>query len=127
MRILLVDDDRRYLELLSSLLERRGHKVVTAEEGKEARELLEADQVDLIISDVVMPTLDGVWFHSYVREFSNNPDIPFVFISGQDRSSLNDLVIQPDKDLSLSKTLGPDQLISRIEMFVAGSPVGVKK
>jgi DNA-binding response OmpR family regulator len=127
MRILLVDDDRRYLEMLSSLLQSRGHKVFPAEEGKEARELLEAEQVDLIISDVVMPTLDGVWFHSYVREFSNLPDVPFIFISGNDKSLLSELVIQPDKDLSLSKALGPEALVNRIEMFVTGTLVGARK
>jgi DNA-binding response OmpR family regulator len=123
MKILVVDDDRNYLGLFSSLLRNRGHVVVPAQEGKEARELLDVEQIDLIISDVYMPTLDGVWFHSYVREFSNRPDIPFIFISGSDDEYTRDLIIDPSLDLSLSKTLTPDVLVNRIESFVAKLPV----
>lgn len=118
MKILVVDDDRNYLGLFSNLLRDRGHEVFPAEEGKEARELLDVEQIDLIISDVYMPTLDGVWFHSYVREFSNRPDVPFIFISGSDDEYTHDLIIDPNIDLSLSKTLTPEALVSRIESFV---------
>lgn len=123
MKILVVDDDRNYLGLFSNLLRNRGHEVFPAQEGKEARELLEVEQIDLIISDVYMPTLDGVWFHSYVREFSNRPDVPFIFISGSDDEYTRDLIIDPSLDLSLSKTLTHETLVSRIEGFVARLPV----
>jgi two-component system, OmpR family, response regulator len=121
MRILVVDDDRDYLGLLTNLLQTRGHDVFPAEEGKQARELLDVEQVDLIVSDVVMPTLDGVWFHSYVREFSNVPDIPFVFLSCRDDDDTRDLVVDSNVDLSLSKMLAPDELVGRIECFVTTS------
>lgn len=124
MKILVVDDDRNYLGLFSNLLRNRGHEVFPAEEGKEARELLDVEQIDLIISDVYMPTLDGVWFHSYVREFSNRPDVPFIFISGSDDEYTHDLIIDPNIDLSLSKTLTPETLVSRIESFVGKQLVG---
>lgn len=124
MKILVVDDDRNYLSLFSNLLRNRGHEVFPAEEGKEARELLDVEQIDLIISDVYMPTLDGVWFHSYVREFSNRPDVPFIFISGSDDEYTHDLIIDPNIDLSLSKTLTPETLVSRIESFVGKQLVG---
>jgi DNA-binding response OmpR family regulator len=123
MKILVVDDDTKYLGLLSSLLRDRGHEVFMAEEGKQARELLDVEQVDLIISDVVMPTLDGVWFHSYVREFSNVPDVPFVFVSGHDDDHTRNLVINPSLDLSLSKMLPPEKLMKRIEGFTKRSVV----
>jgi len=118
MRILLVDDDRSYLSLLSKLLRNRGHEVFCAEEGKEARELLDIEQVDLIISDVHMPTLDGVWFQSYVREFSTVPDVPFIFISGGDDADTQDLVVNPSLDLFLSKSLPPEELVREVEGFV---------
>ncbi len=124
MKILVVDDDRNYLGLFSSLLRNRGHEVFPAEEGKEARELLEVEQIDLIVSDVYMPTLDGVWFHSYVREFSNRPDVPFIFISGNDDEYTRDLIIDPRLDLSLSKSLSPETLVNHIESFVNKAPVG---
>lgn len=118
MKILLVDDDRSYLSLLSKLLRNRGHDVFCAEEGKEARELLDIEQVDLIISDVHMPTLDGVWFQSYVREFSTVPDVPFIFISGHDDADTKNLAVDPSLDLFLSKLLPPEKLVGEIEGFV---------
>jgi DNA-binding response OmpR family regulator len=123
MKILVVDDDTNYLGLLSNLLRERGHEVFLAEEGKAARELLDVEQVDLIISDVVMPTLDGVWFHSYVREFSNAPEVPFVFVSGRNDEYARNLVINPRLDLSLSKMLPPEKLMKQIEGFTKGSTV----
>lgn len=123
MKILVVDDDTNYLGLLSNLLRERGHEVFLAEEGKQARELLDVEQVDLIISDVVMPTLDGVWFHSYVREFSNVPEVPFVFMSGRTDDYTRNLVINPSLDLSLSKMLPPEKLMIQIEGFTKGSTV----
>lgn len=123
MRILVVDDDRNYLGLFSNLLRERGHEVLMAEEGKQARELLDVEQVDLIISDVVMPTLDGVWFHSYVREFSNVPEVPFVFVSGRNDDATRNLVINPNLDLFLSKMLPPEKLMGQIEGFTKGSIV----
>lgn len=123
MRILVVDDDTSYLGLLSNLFRERGHEVFMAEEGKQARELLDVEQVDLIISDVIMPTLDGVWFHSYVREFSNVPDVPFVFVSGRNDDYTRNLVINPSLDLSLSKMLPPEKLMKQIEGFTKSSVV----
>lgn len=123
MKILLVDDDRNYLSLLSKLLRNRGHEVYCAEEGKEARELLDVEQVELIISDVYMPTLDGVWFQSYVREFSTVPDVPFIFISGSTDDSTRNLIVDPGLDLFLSKGLAPEKLVKEIEGFVKKSAV----
>jgi DNA-binding response OmpR family regulator len=117
MRILAVDDDSDYLCLLVNLLQARGHDVLSAHEGKEARELLDVEHVELIVSDVFMPTLDGVWFHSYVREFSDTPDTPFVFISCRDNEYTRDLAANRSVDLSLSKMLGPEELVEQIEHF----------
>lgn len=126
MRILVVDDDKDYLHLLANSLQARGHDVFSAEEGKQARELLDVEQVDLIISDVFMPTLDGVWFHSYVREFSDVPDIPFIFISGLDNEDTRNLVVNPGIDLSISKLVEPEELVSRVERFRESVIVGPK-
>lgn len=117
MRILIVDDDKDYRGLLSKLLQARGHDVLSAENGKDARELLDVERADLIVSDVFMPTLDGIWFHSYVREFSDVPDIPFVFVTGRNDSSTRHLVADPGIDLLIDKMTTTEDLIGRIERF----------
>ena len=117
MRILVVDDDRDYLGHLAGKLQARGHDVLSAFDGKEARELLDIEHADLIVSDVVMPNLDGIWFHSYVREFSDMPDIPFIFMTSRDEDVPSDLVVNPSVDLSVSKKLGLEKIADRIERF----------
>ena len=84
MKILLVDDERGFLDVMGDILRENGHEVIVAENGKHARESLEFEQIDVIISDVFMPTLDGLRFHDYVREFTAVQDIPFIFMSGYD-------------------------------------------
>lgn len=117
MRILVVDDDGDYLGLLAGKLRARGHDVLSAADGKEAREILDVEHADLIVSDVFMPNLDGIWFHSYVRDASVEPEIPFVFVTNRDDASTDDLVVNPSIDLTLSKSLGMEELVGRIERF----------
>ncbi len=115
MRILLVDDENGFLNVMGDVLRDAGHSVVVATDGKVARELLEEEKVNVIMSDVFMPTLDGARFHSYVREFSQNADIPFIFISGYDDERTRSLVVDPDKDFFFSKTTPVDTILRLLE------------
>ena len=103
MRILLVDDEKGFLNVMGEVLRESGYEILLAEDGKQARELLEMEKVDLIISDVFMPTLDGVRFHSYVREFTDVPDIPFIFVSGYDDEHTRNLVVNSEVDFLLQQ------------------------
>ena len=68
LRILLVDDDRAILFMLKTLLENAGHTVVTARNGAEALALLEKSTPQLIITDWVMPKMDGLEFCKALRK-----------------------------------------------------------
>lgn len=115
MRILVVDDNQGFLNLMGSLLREYGYEVFLAEDGKQARELLEEQQVDLVISDVFMPTLDGVRFHSYVRDFTDATDVPFIFVSGYDDEYTRNVVIDSKIDFFFSKTTPLEKIVELIE------------
>jgi len=115
MRILVVDDNKGFLDVMAQLLRDYGYKVFVAEDGKQAREFLEIEKVDLIISDVFMPTLDGVRFHSYVREFTDAHDVPFIFISGYDDEHTRSVVVNSDIDFFFSKTTPVETIVDLIE------------
>jgi DNA-binding response OmpR family regulator len=115
MKILLVDDERGFLNVMGDVLKLNGHDVLLAENGKQARESLEFEKVDLIVSDVFMPTLDGVRFHDYVREFTDAQDVPFIFMSGYDDEHTRNLVIDPEIDFFFSKTTPIDKILSFID------------
>jgi DNA-binding response OmpR family regulator len=115
MRILLVDDEEGFLGVMSGVLREHGYEVILAGDGKQAREALEEGNIDLIISDVFMPTLDGVRFHSFVREFSGMKDVPFIFISGYDDEHTRGLASQSPNDYFLGKTTPLEEIISLID------------
>ena len=80
--ILLVEDEAMVRAVAERALARQGYKVITATNGEEGLEILEADEksIDLVISDVVMPTMDGPTMARAARQ--KRPDLPIIFMSG---------------------------------------------
>ena len=124
MRILLVDDEEGFLNIMEGVLRDQGHEVVRAQDGKQAREALEVEKIDLIISDVFMPTLDGVRFHSFVREFTDSKDVPFIFISGYDDEHTRGLAAESPNDYFLGKTTPIEDIIALIDKVKRTSTKG---
>lgn len=121
MRILLVDDNVDFLNVLEELLKGHGHTPIVAQDGKQAREILEEQSVDAIISDVFMPTLDGLRFHSYVREFLGQRDIPFIFMSGYDDSYSRETLKDSSVDFFLSKGSPISEIVATLETIKAST------
>ena len=69
-QLLLIDDDPNLILLVKDYLEFRGYAVNTAGNGREALEMLDATEPDMIICDVMMPEMDGYTFVKQVREKS---------------------------------------------------------
>ena len=114
MNILLVDDEESFLDVMKALLNAAGHSVLLAGDGKAAREVLDLEKIDLIISDIMMPTLDGARFHSYVREFTANSDVPFIFMSGlTDVAQMLDM--DPARDFFLSKNSNAEEILKLVD------------
>jgi CheY-like chemotaxis protein len=80
--ILVVDDDPMYVELVREVCMSENVFVVAAHHGREALAILKDRSIDLIISDVGMPVMDGLTFHMQVLKDKNLANIPFVFITG---------------------------------------------
>ncbi|HXH83664.1 MAG TPA: response regulator [Candidatus Tectomicrobia bacterium] len=81
MRILLVDDSSPHRRMLSALLGRAGHEVVTAADGLAALEALEREGVDAVVSDVRMPRMDGFQLCRAIRKDPRWSRLPFIFYS----------------------------------------------
>ena len=79
--VLLVDDDKTTLMVLSKMLQGQGYRVLSASDGEQALTLAAQQQrLDLLITDVVMPKLNGTELAKRLRV--NRPNIPILFISG---------------------------------------------
>jgi CheY-like chemotaxis protein len=82
MKILLVDNDPVYLNLLSEVLQLHSYEVLRAPDGEVAMEIVKSEPVDLIISDISMPKMNGLGLYRFVRENEDLKHIPFAWNSG---------------------------------------------
>ncbi len=79
-RILVIDDDPSIRALVSALLEARGHVVLAAADGRAGTRLFEADDIDLVVTDIVMPEQEGIATIGAIRRL--DPAVPILAISG---------------------------------------------
>ncbi len=82
MTILVVDDEPAFRTTVRDFLMAEGYDVLTAENGEEALRKLAVVYPDIIVSDVYMPTMDGVRLHKEVRQTPKYARLPFLFMSG---------------------------------------------
>jgi CheY-like chemotaxis protein len=90
--ILVVDDEFGIGELLEALLLDDGHRVLTAMNGRQALERLRVETPDLIISDLMMPEMDGAALLRAVRENPSWRGVPFVLMCALPESMIRDRV-----------------------------------
>jgi len=93
--ILIVEDIPYLLELLQVTLKFKGYTVITARDGDEALSIMETDRPALILTDVLMPKLDGFAFAQRVRSNPKTQDIPIIFVSAT-------YISPEDKEFALS-------------------------
>lgn len=79
--VLVVEDVPNILELLDLTLRFKGYKVITARNGQEALERIEGELPALVITDILMPTMDGYAFVQKLRTTSTTMHIPVIFLS----------------------------------------------
>ena len=79
MKILIVDDNRENLYLLRTILKGNGYQVASAENGVAALATLKNDSVDLIISDILMPKMDGFHLCRECKSDKKLRKVPFLF------------------------------------------------
>jgi DNA-binding response OmpR family regulator len=82
-KILVVDDEKDIVEIISIFFEREGYEVVGAQDGIEALEKIAAEKPALIIMDIMMPKLDGHSVNIKLKENPETKDIPVIIITGK--------------------------------------------
>jgi len=122
-RILIVDDEPRYLRLLEANLRTEGYEVVTAQDGLQALEAFSAQPIDLILMDVMMPRLDGFATCQRIREFSNVPII-ILTAKGEEQDRVRGLDLGADD--YMVKPFSATELLARVRAVLRRTQISVE-
>jgi two-component system alkaline phosphatase synthesis response regulator PhoP len=122
MNILLVDDEPHYLMLLGDFLRNQGWSVLTAENGEDALGVLKEHKIDIVISDIYMPILNGVDLQKNMRRIPGCESTPFIFVSAYADSSTLATLDLSDSVKYLSKSVSPAKLKEWIQYLT--TPAG---
>ena len=112
MKILLVDDDPSILEILTDLMAIFGHDYVTARDGVEAIEKLKHNSFHIVLTDMMMPNMDGMELLKHIN--ANYPSIKVIVVTGYDRTFTYTDVIRAGASDFVSKPFNTDELEAKI-------------
>jgi PleD family two-component response regulator len=113
-RVLVVDDDEHAVEILYRLLQREGFEVLRARSGKEALAIVAAQDVDVILLDVMMPEMDGFAVCGELRREERTRDIPVVLLTAKDDMETRALGMKLGVSEFLTKPTNKRELFARV-------------
>ena len=110
--IIICDDDKEIVDAIEIYLKNEGYKVYKAYDGEEAIRILKAEDIQLLIMDVMMPKLDGIHATLKIREYSS---IPIIMLSAKTEDTDKILGLNVGADDYVSKPFNPLELIARVK------------
>lgn len=124
-KILIVEDNRDLNKAVCSFLSRKGFETFASCDANEAYDVLYENQIDLIISDIMMPGTNGFDFASAVREY--NKEIPILFMTARDDFSAKQLGYSIGIDDYMVKPIDLDELSLRIGALLRRAKIANSK
>ena len=117
-RILIVDDEPRYLRLLEANLRTEGYEVATAQDGVQALDVFSSQPIDLMLLDIMMPRMDGFAVCERIREYS---DVPIIILTakGEEQDRVRGLDLGADD--YLVKPFSATELLARVRAVLRRS------
>jgi DNA-binding response OmpR family regulator len=114
-RILVVDDERRLVQVVRGYLEEAGYEVVTANNGREALFVAREQQPNLIILDLMMPELDG-W--EFIRQHRRERDTPIIMLTARVEDADKVTGLELGADDYVTKPFSPRELVARVRALL---------
>jgi len=115
-RILIVEDDQKLNKLFSTVLNRNGYQTFSAFDGAQALSLLETEYVDLIISDIMMPGIDGYELTRSLRE--SNYTVPILMITAKDTFEDKEKGFLSGTDDYMVKPVNVNEMVLRVNALL---------
>jgi len=116
--ILVVDDEKKIVEILKGYLEREGYQVITAYDGRAALDLARSNSPDLIILDLMLPEVSG-W--DVCRELRRKSDVPIIMLTARDDTTDKIIGLELGADDYVTKPFDPKEIVSRVRAVLRRS------
>ncbi|HET7480577.1 MAG TPA: response regulator transcription factor [Rubrobacteraceae bacterium] len=113
--ILLVDDDAALLEVTSIVLASEGYRVITAEDGIEALQVVGRDNLDLVVLDIMLPRMSGFEVLKKIREQS---DVPVILLTAKSQSVDKVVGLELGADDYITKPFDTKEVLARIKAIL---------
>ena len=117
-KILVVDDEKKIVDILKAYLERDGYRVIAAYDGRSALELARGNSPDLIILDLMLPEVSG-W--DVCRELRREADVPIIMLTARDDTTDKIIGLELGADDYVTKPFDPKEIISRVRAVLRRS------
>jgi DNA-binding response OmpR family regulator len=119
--ILIVDDEPDLLTILAMLYEMQGFTVYSAKDGEHALEVIRQNPVEIVVTDLMMPRLDGLRLSRRLREFAEYKDVPIILhtAAGAEAPGLGTCY-----DLLLPKPCSFEEQLAAVQALLAGRSRG---
>lgn len=114
--VLVVDDDKNTRRLMRAVLERADYSVTTAANGKEALAAMDAEHIDLVVLDIMMPEMDGYEFTELLRAANN--DLPILMVSAKQRPEERRQGFLVGTDDYMTKPVDEEEMLLRIRALL---------
>jgi CheY-like chemotaxis protein len=118
--ILIIENETSNRILIERVLSTRGYRCLSASNGLEALNLLERERVNLILTDLSMPVMDGYRTTQLIRERPGLERVPIVAVTAYAQSDENEAALQIGCNEYLTKPFKPRQLLEVVERLLPG-------
>jgi DNA-binding response OmpR family regulator len=110
-KILVVDDEKKIVDLVRAYLEHDGYTVLEAYDGEQALVVNEREKPDLVVLDIMLPRLDGI---EVCRQIRRSSDVPIIMLTAKDEDTDKIVGLELGADDYITKPFSPRELMARI-------------
>jgi CheY-like chemotaxis protein len=114
VKVLIVDDDPDLRRLLTRFLEKNGCVVFSAGDALQALDTLEREPVNLVITDLMMPHIDGIRFTESLRQDPRHKDLPVIMLTAYPTDEALEQSMRKGVAMTLAKPINFDQLLALV-------------
>lgn len=119
--ILVIEDDKNLRRLMEAFLKRENYNVLSAKDGLEALDVLDSSHVDLIISDIMMPNMDGYEFTEELRK--SNINVPILMVTAKETIEDKKRGFAVGTDDYMVKPINMDEMLLRVAALLRRSNI----